>query len=122
MNTILVVDDEDKIRSVYSTLLKREGFNVFDAANAEDAHEILLRNSIDLILLDINLPKVDGSILHKVLNVFYPHAKIIVSSVYPPEDQRILIRGATDYYDKSDSIKILIHKVKDALNADQKGD
>jgi len=115
MNTILVVDDEDKIRSVYTTVLKREGFNVFGAANAEDAHSILLKNPVDLILLDINLPKIDGTTLYKLIHTFYPHAKIIVSSVYPLEDQKILVQGATDYYDKSDSIKVLLHKVKDVL-------
>ena len=113
MNTILVVDDEEKIRSVYERILKREGFNVLDAGNAKDAHELLIKNNVDLILLDINMAEVDGTVLYKIINTFFPHAKVIVSSVYHMDDQKVLIKGATDYYDKSDSIKVLVHKVKE---------
>ena len=115
MNTIMIVDDEEKIRSVYGKIFKREGYTVLDAGNTEEAHELLLKNKIDLILLDINMAKVDGTIFYKIIDEFYPNAKVIVSSVYPMEDQKILIKGATEYYDKSDSIKILIHKVKEVL-------
>jgi hypothetical protein len=43
---------------------------------------------------------------------------IIVTSVYPLEDQKILIRGAADYYDKSDSLQVLIDKVNRVMTAE----
>ena len=111
MKTILVVDDEERIRSVYVKVLQREGFHILEAATARDANELLLRNPVDLILLDINMVEVDGTILYEIAQTFHKKAKVIVSSVYPLEDQKKLVRGAEDYYDKSDSIKVLIQKV-----------
>jgi DNA-binding NtrC family response regulator len=115
MKTILIVDDERKILSVYGKILCREGYNILKANNALEAHELLLGNHVDLVLLDINMPNVSGSVLYDVIELFFKGMKVIVASVYPLEDQRILIRGAVDYYDKSDSLKMLIEKVKMAL-------
>ena len=115
MKTILIVDDEKKILSVYGKILCKEGFNILKSANAQEAHEMLLRNHIDLVLLDINMPKVDGSVLYEIMEMFFKDTKVIVASVYPLEDQKMLIKGAIDYYDKSDSLKVLIQKVKAGL-------
>jgi two-component system response regulator VicR len=115
MKTILVVDDEKKIQSVFGKILCREGYNILKAASAEEAHEMLLKHSIDLVLLDINMPHVDGSVLYEIINTFFNKARVIVASVYPLEDQKLIIKGAIDYYDKSDSLKVLIQKVKTAL-------
>jgi len=111
MKTILVVDDEERIRSVYVKVLQREGFYVLEAATASDANDLLLENSVDLILLDINMIEVDGTVLYEIAKTFYQKTKVIVSSVYSLEDQKKLVKGAADYYDKSDSIKVLVQKV-----------
>jgi DNA-binding response OmpR family regulator len=121
MKTILIVDDEKKILSVYGKILCKEGFNILKSENAQEAHELLLRNHIDLVLLDINMPKVDGSVLYEIMEMFFKATKVIVASVYPLEDQKMLIKGATDYYDKSDSLKVLIQKVKAGLYDFQQG-
>lgn len=115
MKTILIVDDEKKIRSVYGKTFCREGFNVLKAENAEDAHDLLLKNNIDLVLLDINMPKVDGAVLYQIIEAFIPKTKVIVTSVYPLEDQKALVQGAMDYFDKSDCIRNLIEKSRAAL-------
>lgn len=114
---ILVVDDEERIRSVFSKILRREGFGVIEAACAADAYDLVLKNSVDLILLDINMLEVDGTVLYEVVHLFFQKAKVIVTSVYPLEDQRRLIQGAEDYYDKSDSLRLLIQKVKKIADA-----
>lgn len=116
MKTILVVDDEEQIRKIYGKVLTQAGFNVLEAASAVVANEVLKNKSVDLILLDINMSGVDGTILGEIAQAFYRKTKIIVSSVYPLEDQKNLIKEATDYYDKSESMKILVHKVKEALH------
>ncbi|MDA3897323.1 MAG: response regulator [Desulfobacteraceae bacterium] len=112
---ILIVDDEERIRSVFVKIMQREGFDVIEAASAGEAYDLLLENSVDLILLDINMMNVDGTVLYEIAQVFCEKAKIIVSSVYPLEDQKKLIRGAADYYDKSDSLQILIGKVRQLM-------
>jgi|AntAceMinimDraft_16_1070373.scaffolds.fasta_scaffold180031_2 DNA-binding response OmpR family regulator len=108
---ILVVDDEERIRSVFVKIMQREGYHLFEAANAKDAYDLLLENPIDLILLDINMMDVDGTVLYEIAQMFCKKSQIIVTSVYPVEDQKRLIRGAADYYDKSDSLQVLIRKV-----------
>jgi DNA-binding NtrC family response regulator len=110
--TILIVDDEERIRSVFRKLMQREGFDVIEAANAGDAYELAVTRQADLILLDINMFEVDGTVLFEAVHLFCQKAKVIVTSVYPIEDQKRLIKGAEDYYDKSDSLQILIRKVK----------
>jgi len=109
---ILIVDDERRIRSVFCKTMKQEGFHVLEAGNAKDAYDLLLENQVDLILLDINMIDVDGRVFFEVARTFCAASKIIVASVYPLEDQKKLITGAADYYDKSDSLKVLISKVR----------
>lgn len=67
------------------------------------------------MLLDIKMPEVNGTILYDIISVFHKGIKVIVSSVYPLDDQKSLIKGAVDYYDKSEGIKVLKEKVKRAL-------
>jgi len=109
---ILIVDDEERIRSVFVKMMQREGFHVIEAASAGEAYDLLLENPVDLILLDINMMGVDGSVLYDIAQVFCEKSKIIVTSVYPLDDQKKIIQGAADYYDKSDSLQVLICKVK----------
>ncbi len=115
---ILIVDDEERIRNIFNRILQREGFDVIEAANAGDAYELVLANPVDLILLDINMMEVDGTVLFEVVHLFCKKTKVIVTSVYPIDDQKTLIKGADDYYDKSDSLQILIRKVKRLMGKD----
>jgi DNA-binding NtrC family response regulator len=112
VKTILIVDDEKRIRKIYLKVLSREGFCVLEAENAETAYEIMLCTTVDVVLLDINMPEVDGGILFKIIDTFILKTKVIVASVYPIENQKMVIKNATDYYDKSDSINTLVEKIK----------
>lgn len=115
MKKILVIDDEEKVRRIYSRLLTIEGFEVIEAQDADCANEILKKDDIDLVLLDIKMPIVDGSILYEIMQLFHKKVKVIVASVYPLDEQKRIIRGATDYYDKSEGIDLLLTKVKRVL-------
>ncbi len=115
METILIVDDEKKIRNIFGKMLCREGYNILKAENAEEAHTLLMRNNVDLVLLDINMPDVAGPVVYGIIEGFFNKTRVIVASVYPLDDQQHLIPGAVDYFDKSDSIKVLIEKVRAAL-------
>jgi len=115
MKTILIVDDQERIRQLYKLIFTKEGYSVLDASCADKANEIVKVKKIDLILLDIKMPEVDGAILFETTKMFHPGIKVIVSSVYPLDDQKNLIEGAEDYYDKSESVKVLKEKVKNVL-------
>jgi two-component system, OmpR family, response regulator ResD len=118
MKTILVVDDNERIRRIYRKMLSREGFRVLESSNADEANDLLLIYKVDLMLLDINMPSVDGVVFHLVTEMFHPDVKIIVASVYPLDDQKKMIKDAADYFDKSEGLKVLIQKVKSLLMID----
>ena len=58
--TILLVEDDDDTRRVYSVMLSHAGFRVVEAANGPDAVRSALEETPDLILMDMNLPMLDG--------------------------------------------------------------
>ena len=117
MKTILVVDDQHRIRRMYSSVFKQEGYRVLEARNAGEASDIIETGDVDLMLLDIKMPEVDGVILYDVARLFRNDLKVIVASVYPLDDQKNLIKGAADYFDKSEGIKVLKEKVNKILSA-----
>jgi DNA-binding response OmpR family regulator len=118
MGKILIVDDEKRIRSLYSTLLQNENFEVVEASDICEADEILRNEDIMLVLLDIKLPKVDGSVYYKLMRAFHEKTKVIVASVYPIEEQRHLVPGADDYFDKSQGTDVLLEQIKKACNTE----
>lgn len=111
MKKILVVDDDAGIRMMYGGLLKSEGYEVSKAKSAEEATEFLLRGNYDLVLLDINMPEVDGAVMKEVIDECNRGIKVLVASVYPLETQRKLIVEADDYYDKARGTTLLLGKI-----------
>lgn len=58
---ILIVEDDLALNDAFSTVLRKEGFNVSCAFNGQEALDLVLRDSVDLILLDIIMPVMDGT-------------------------------------------------------------
>ena len=115
MKTVLVVDDEKKIRKSYSRFFTKQGFKVMTAFDAVNARDILKNEAIDIMLLDINMPVVNGDVLHDVALSFHKDTKVIVCSVYPVDERKELVKEADGYFDKSDDISELKNKVNDIL-------
>lgn len=114
MAKILLIDDDPRIQQTYTKFLRSEGYEVFQAMSAEEATEILLSRSIDLILLDINMPEIDGTVMKEVIDAFEGRARVVISSVYPLAEQRRRIFRADDYFDKShgvDWLRVIIRRV-----------
>jgi DNA-binding NtrC family response regulator len=108
---ILIVDDEPRIRAIYGRMLVEAGLHVRLASNPEEAIEIIIREKIDIILLDINMPVVNGRTAFEIIHEYDPSLKIIVSSVYPLHVQKIMIPDAYDYHDKSHGPSVLLEKI-----------
>ncbi|MFH1612594.1 MAG: response regulator [bacterium] len=109
MANILIVDDEDDIRYVLSLLLKSEGFGVLEASDGKTAFEILKTNAVDLILLDIVLPDINGVQVLKEIKKQYKTPVIMISGYgniqAAIESMKI---GAVDYVPKPfDNEKLL---------------
>jgi len=114
-NKILIVDDEEKIRDLYIRALIEAGFVVRVASNARQATGMLVREDFDLILLDINMPEVDGKIMFEVIQEFDHKIKIIIVSAYEEYEQKEMVPQAEHYFDKSQGIFALLEKVNEVL-------
>lgn len=116
MSKALIVDDETKVRSIFKKLLTLESFTVLEATNGEEAGLLLIQHTdIDLVLLDIRMPVVNGAVLFDLIKLHNPSAKVIVTSAYPVDDQRRVIGGADGYHDKSDGSENLVTMIKGLL-------
>ena len=112
---VLIIDDEPRIRAIYIRMCLEAGLVAHWAANAHEATNILIREKIDLILLDIYIPGIDGKTMFEVIQEYDPSLKVIISSVYPLHVQKHMIPQAYDYYDKSYGLSMLLDKIFTAL-------
>lgn len=118
MGTVFLIDDDKGMRRKYKTLLKSNGFKVIEAPDALEVVNTLMRNKADinLIVLDIQIPEVDGRDIFEIIEEYAPELPIMVSSVLPLQDQKLRIRRAQEYFQKSDRDEVFISKIKAVLN------
>ena len=89
MSTILVVEDEDILREVVFDYLTASGYKVLEAADGEQALELFNANSVDLVILDIVLPKIDGwSVCRRIRK--QSNVPIIILTARSDEDDSLL--------------------------------
>lgn len=119
---ILIIEDEIRIRILLRDYLKREGFNVIESSDGDEGINAFQNNSIDLILLDIMMPRVDGiTVLETIRNV--SDVPIILLTAKSQEEDKLFgyELGADDYITKPFSPKVLIAKVKALLKRTSDG-
>jgi CheY-like chemotaxis protein len=108
VNKILVIDDEPKIRALFSQELTGLGYKVLQASDGKEAMELLRRNQdVKIALLDILLPESSGLDVFDMIRKEFPGIKILISSVYPQDEQRFLVSNADGYYYKLDALSVL---------------
>jgi CheY-like chemotaxis protein len=116
MKKILLIDNDEKIRSIYRQALENEGYFVLDA-NGWDRGTTLLSShpNTDLVLLDIDMPSITGDALYNAIRLYNPKIRIVMFSVFSTDEQRRMVHKADDYFDKSDGVEILLNKVRQIL-------
>ena len=117
MQTILIVEDNEDIHNLISEILKREHYKILDAYSGTEALMILEKENVDLILLDLMLPGLNGEeIINKVKNI----PIIVVSAKISPEDKvNTLLNGANDYITKPFNSDELLARIKVQLRIDE---
>jgi len=117
MGSILVVEDEDSIREFIVINLKREGFNVIEAATGEEALNMIRVHIVDLIILDIMLPGIDGYEVCKKVQEERPGTAIIMLTARGQDTDKVvgLELGADDYVVKPFNPVELTARVKAVL-------
>ena len=113
---ILVVDDEQAIADLIEVYLKNEGFNVFKFYSGMEAIQCLYTNKIDLAVLDVMLPDLDGfSILKKIRERFYFPVIMLTAKIEDMDKINGLTLGADDYITKPFNPLELIARIKSQL-------
>jgi DNA-binding NtrC family response regulator len=117
-NKILVVDDEDALRTVLAAELEGEGYQVTTAADGQEAINILSSVGFDLILLDIKMPNVDGFEVLKLAKERHPATKIIMLTGFADLKNAIESKklGAEDFVSKPYDLVDLLTTVERVLS------
>jgi len=113
---ILVVDDEEDIREAIKDSLSEADFNVYKATTGDEALEIVKNNAINLVILDINMPGLDGfSVLRRLRQS--DSIPVIMLSVRQDETDKLeaIQLGADDYLTKPFIVENLLKHVKAIL-------
>jgi two-component system response regulator ResD len=120
--TVLIVDDEMRIRRMISGYLREYGYVILEASDGEEALDIMENCSVDLVILDLMMPRLDGESFIKQVRV-QSDVYIIILTAKTGEDSQVhgYAIGADDFVEKPFSCKALVSKVAAVLaRLDQK--
>lgn len=119
MDTILVIDDDDQLRQSFSKLLKEEEYAVISAASGEAGLEIVRQNPLDLVIIDMQLPGINGMETFKRIKEIDPKLPVIIITAFGTT--RIAIEatkmGAYDYVLKPFDVPEMLKLIRQAIEA-----
>ncbi len=118
---ILIVEDNDKNRKLLRAILSARGYALLEAPNAEDGLVLARENHPALVLMDIQLPGMDGIKARQILKDDPATSDIIVvavtASVMPSDRQKILDSGFEGYITKPIDVDEFLAEVRSVLDA-----
>ncbi|MFA7348507.1 MAG: response regulator [Desulfurivibrionaceae bacterium] len=115
MKKILLVDDEDSIHLLYREELEEEGYEVHSALSGEEALTQLKIILPDLVILDINMPGINGIDVLRQIKEMNPALPVILSSAYQEFKQDLATWASDEYIVKSSNLDELKAAVKKHL-------
>ena len=117
MFNLLVVDDEKNVRLYMEAVLKKNNYNVFTACDGKEALDILDREHIDLVLLDIMMPNMDGYEFTEMLRSVNDTMPILMISAkqLPDDRRRGFLAGTDDYMTKPVDEQEMLLRIKALL-------
>ncbi|MEW6185715.1 MAG: response regulator [Thermodesulfobacteriota bacterium] len=122
--TILIVDDEEMIRQLGADILEDMGYNILSASRGEEALEIYKArgNRIDLVILDVIMPGMDGKETFLALKALNPGIKVLLSSGYSTDGGvgEIIKKGVRGFIQKPYREEDLLRKVRELLDSSLK--
>jgi two-component system, chemotaxis family, chemotaxis protein CheY len=113
MAKILVIDDEQNIRDLLDTLLRRKGYDVVVAESGQKGLDLYRRERPDVLVLDLKMPEMDGvTVLQQVRGLNPGQPVIVLTGAGTPEmEQRVRALGVSEFVAKEFSL----HRLGDAL-------
>lgn len=117
--TILLVEDDDRVRALVSNMLRKHGYSVLLASAGDQALEIAARHRgrIDLLLTDVLMAGLNGRMLSERLTAARPETRVLYMSGYSDDDiLRLGVKtAAAQFIQKPFSIDALVHKIRETL-------
>lgn len=116
-SSILIIDDEIKIRNLLARIIELEGFEVYQAENAKEGLKILTNQDISVVISDVKLPDANGVELVKQIKAIKSYVEIINLTAYGTISDGVLAikNGAFDYLTKGDDNDKIIPLVYKAI-------
>ncbi len=104
MQTILLIDDEEKLRKLLSRIIRLEGYQVLEASDLKSGTKVLERTAVDIVLCDVKLPDGNGVDFIENVKLKFPLIEIILLTAYGNISDGIqaMKNGAFDYITKGD--------------------
>ena len=116
---ILIADDDSLVRGSLAAVLESEGFIVDEAENGIEAVTHAVQNSSDLILLDLNMPKMDGWTAFAKLDRVRPLVPVIVITARPDQYKEAVRLGVDAFMEKPLNIPVLLRAIKRLTREDE---
>lgn len=118
---ILLIDDEEKLRSLLSRIIRLEGFSIFEAPDLKAGMKLLDKESVDVVLCDVKLPDGTGVDFISAVKQKFPLTEIILLTAYGniPDGVQAMRNGAFDYIikgDDNDKIIPLLNRAMEKAN------
>ena len=104
MHSILIIDDEEKLRTLLSRIIRLEGFQVLESSDLKSGWKLIERNIIDVLICDVKLPDGNGVDFVTQVKQKFPAIEIILLTAYGKISDGIqaMKNGAFDYITKGD--------------------
>lgn len=118
---VLVADDDALVRGSLAAVLQSEGFAVEEAADGEQAIRRAILHPPDLVLLDLNMPRMDGWTAFGELDRIRPMVPVIVITARPHQYIEAVSRGVDAFMEKPLDIPMLVRAVKCLASEDENG-
>ena len=119
MAKILVIDDQPNVRMLLALLLRQQGYDVVLAENGWEGLQLYRQEHPDVILLDLNMPKLNGlAVLKQIRSVDSTQPVIVLTGDTNPErEQEVRALGVSEFIIKGSSLQFLEDTLKRLLKA-----
>lgn len=114
---LLIVDDEERFLTTTGRLLEKHGMSVFTCTNGFDALDVVKENRIDVVLLDVKMPGIDGIEVLQEIKRGFPEVEVILFTGHASVESAVegLKKGAFDYLTKPSTVEDIEAKVGEAM-------
>jgi two-component system NtrC family response regulator len=108
--SLLIIDDEEKLRNLLARIIRLEGFDILEAGDCKSGLKKLYQNDIDIVLCDVKLPDGNGMELLAKIKALHPSTEVILLTAYGniPDGVQAIKNGAFDYITKGDDNEKII--------------